>query len=80
MGILVVAILFQRPKSKEKTKEGFVATLIEEDWKVSMGVGVAVGVVAILLIGFIVYYFTQPKKYNGTNVVPQYRQMYLNMY
>ncbi len=68
MAILVVAILLQRSKPQEKTKEGFIAALIEQDWKVSMGIGVTVGVVAVLLIGFIVYYFTQPKKYNVANM------------
>lgn len=66
VAVLVVAILLQKPKSQKK--EGFVANLIEEDWKVSLGVGVGIGVAGILLIVFLVYLFSQPKKYNAANV------------
>ncbi len=75
IAVLVVAILAQKPKQK---KEGFVAKLIEEDWKVGMGIGIAIGAVSILLIVFLVYYFSQPKKYNAANI-PLYRQQYMNL-
>ncbi len=68
VAVLVVAVLIQTSKPKSQKKEGFVANLIEEDWKVSLGVGVGIGVAGILLIVFFVYLFSQPKKYNAANV------------
>ena len=76
IAVLVVAILAQKPKQKE----GYVANLVEENWKVGMGIGVAIGAVSILLVVFLVYYFTQPKKYNAANVsMPYKRPLYYNL-
>ncbi len=65
--VLVVAVLMQTSKPKSK-KDGFVANLVQEDWRVSLGVGVGIGIVSILILVFIIYLWNQPKKYNAANV------------
>ncbi len=82
MAILVVAILLQRPRSmdKEKAKEGFVAALIEQDWRVSMSIGLAVGIAFVLVIlGIYALYSYSARKASATPVYPS-RVMYYNMY
>ena len=79
MGVLVVAILLQRSKPQEKTKEGFVAALIEQDWRVSMSIGLAVGIAFVLVIlGIYALYSYSARKASAAPVYPS-RVMYYNL-
>jgi hypothetical protein len=81
MGVLVIAILLQRPRSKdkEKAKEGFVAALIEQDWRVSMSIGLAVGIAFVLVIlGIYALYSYSARKASAAPVYPS-RVMYYNL-